>query len=150
MEPFWRTKSLSEMSTEEWESLCDGCAKCCTLRVEDVDDESAQPVIYETRIACRMLDLETCRCRAYENRFEEVPGCLQMTETRALSLEWLPETCGYSRVARGLDLPSWHPLRSGSAKRVHEAGASVMGQLVSEEQVDPSAIELFVVWPEDE
>jgi hypothetical protein len=73
-----------------------------------------------------------------------------MTSARARSLEWLPETCGYSRVARGIDLPEWHPLRSGSADAVHATGASVMGQLVPEGQVDESAIDLFIVWPEDE
>ncbi len=136
------------MSKVEWESLCDGCAKCCALRVEDIDDESEQPVIYETLVACRLLDLKTCRCSNYDNRFDEVPGCLRMTQSRAASLEWLPETCGYGRVARGLDLPEWHPLRSRDPRAVHEAGASVMGQLVSEDEVEASEIENFVVWPE--
>lgn len=148
MEPFWRTKTLDEMSVPEWESLCDGCARCCSLRVEDVDDESDQPVVYETTIACRLLELKTCRCGDYENRFTKVPGCLRMTQARALSLEWLPETCAYSRVARGLELPEWHPLRSGDPGAVHAAGASVMGTMVSEDQVDEEAIELFIVWPE--
>lgn len=147
---FWRTKTLDEMSDEEWESLCDGCGKCCALRVEDVDDDSPQPVLYETRVACRMLDLETCRCRAYERRFEEVPGCLRMTVTRASSLEWLPETCGYSRVARGLDLPEWHPLRSGSSQSVHRAGASAQGLLVGEDDIVAADIEDYIIWPDDE
>lgn len=146
---FWRTKSLDEMSHDEWESLCDGCGKCCALRVADEDDRSAQPIVYETVVACRMLDLESCRCLAYERRFKAVPSCLRMTVARASSLEWLPETCGYSRVARGLDLPEWHPLRSGSAETVHTSGASARGRFVSEEEIVASDIEDYIIWPEE-
>ncbi|MFT6397035.1 MAG: putative cysteine cluster protein YcgN (CxxCxxCC family) [Bradymonadia bacterium] len=136
------------MTESQWESLCDGCAKCCVLRVEDVDDTSPQPIVYETTVACRLLKLKTCRCGDYENRFSKVPGCLRMTQERAMSLEWLPETCGYSRVARGLDLPEWHPLKSGDTAAVHAAGASMMGKMVSEDQVDADALDLFIVWPQ--
>ncbi len=139
--PFWETKTLEQMSPTEWESLCDGCGKCCLLRLEDDEDGT----IYTTRVTCQLLDTDSCRCAGYAQRFQKVPGCLQMTPELARTTTWLPDTCGYVRVARGQALADWHPLVSGTPDSVHSAGASVRGTVVSERDVDPDDIELFIV-----
>ena len=129
--PFWTDTALEDMTPEQWESLCDGCGRCCLLKLEDEDDGST----WTTAIACRLLDGETCRCSEYEHRFQRVPGCLQMTIRTARELTWLPETCAYRRVARGEPLAWWHPLVSGDPRTVHDAGISVRGWTVSEDDV---------------
>lgn len=126
--PFWERKSLREMSREEWESLCDGCGQCCRLKVCDADTGEVRA----TPFACRLLDLHSCRCSDYANRRKKVPSCLQLTPENVVELDWLPETCAYRRLADGLPLPEWHPLKTGDPDSVHRAGASVRGQLVSE------------------
>ena len=129
--PFWKRKTLDEMSVEEWESLCDGCGRCCLIKLEDEDTGE----IVHTRAACRLLNLRTCRCGDYAGRFAKVPDCVSLTPDGARDLAWLPETCAYRLVARGEDLPWWHPLVSGDAETVHEAGISVRGIAVSEKRV---------------
>lgn len=130
--PFWRTKTLAEMTTAEWESLCDGCGQCCLHKLQDVDTDE----IALTDVACRLLDLETCRCTDYANRTVHVPDCVQLTPDNAGELAWMPETCAYRRLASGKSLDWWHPLISGDPETVHHAGISVRGQAVSEDDID--------------
>ncbi len=141
--PFWKNKRLAEMTAGEWEALCDGCGWCCLLKLEDEDTGD----VFYTRVACKLLDLKTCRCMDYEHRAERVPTCLRITPENAGELTWLPETCAYRRVAAGQDLPEWHYLRSGSRLTVHQARASVLGWSVSEIGVDPDCLEDFILLP---
>ena len=104
--PFWKTKSLAEMSAEEWESLCDGCGKCCVLKLEDVDSGD----IYYTDVACKLLDCASARCTDYPNRKASVPDCVVLRPDNLASLFWMPTSCAYRVVFEGGDLPEWHPL----------------------------------------
>lgn len=144
--PFWETKTLEEMTPEEWESLCDGCGRCCLLKF-DLDDD---PNVYTTAVACRLLDPSTCRCSDYANRFERVPACLRMTIRAARELDWLPVTCAYRRVARGEGLAEWHPLVSGDPEAVHEAGVGVRGWTVSEDSVEEQDLIHWVIEASEE
>jgi uncharacterized protein len=142
--PFWKTKSLTEMSEAEWESLCDGCGKCCLHKLQD--EETGR--VHLTVIACRLLDLGACRCNAYAERSTLVPECVRVRPENVLTLA-LPSTCGYRRLAEGRDLPSWHPLVSGDPNSVHVAGKSAHAWAVSESEVDEEDFEDFVVaWTE--
>lgn len=130
--PFWKTKSLNELSHEEWESLCDGCGKCCVLKLEDVDTED----VFYTDVACKMLDCQTGRCRDYVLRKQHVPDCIMLTPQKIEQLAWMPKTCAYRLVYEGQDLPEWHPLKSGSSASVIQAGQSVAGQVFPEGSIE--------------
>ncbi|MEM9221505.1 MAG: YcgN family cysteine cluster protein [Pseudomonadota bacterium] len=146
-EPFWRQKSLDEMTPDEWESLCDGCGRCCLNKLEDWDTGE----IAFTSVACALLDEGTCRCGNYENRTELVPDCVALTPTAVRSLNWLPPSCAYRLVQEGKDLAWWHPLVSGDPHTVHHAGISVLGRTISEDKVDVEEYEAFLVdWLDEE
>jgi len=139
--PFWETKTLEELSTEEWESLCDDCAKCCLHKLEDVDSG----VVYYTNVVCRYLDMDTGLCTDYEHRHELVPDCVFLTPEMVRNVNWLPKSCAYRRIAEGRGLAWWHPLVSGDEKSVRMAGISILGKAISEDKVDLADLEDMVV-----
>ena len=120
-ETFWITKNLEEMNKAEWEALCDGCAACCLIQLEDED--TGERVF--TRLACKLLDVGACRCTDYENRHARVPSCARVTLELLKTADWLPPTCAYRLLYEGKDLYWWHPLVSGDPETVHQAGISV-------------------------
>ena len=143
--PFWRVKPLAQMSDSEWESLCDGCGRCCLVKLEDEDDGK----IYFTDIGCRLLDGDTCRCHDYPNRTARVPDCVRLTAQNLAELNWLPPTCAYRLVANGHDLYWWHPLVSHDPGTVHAAGISVRGRVFADEDALPedALSDHIVAWP---
>jgi uncharacterized cysteine cluster protein YcgN (CxxCxxCC family) len=143
--PFWRRKSLEEMTDSEWESLCDGCGRCCLNKLEE---EGTDRTFY-TDVACRLLDGSACRCRDYAHRLEQVEDCVQLTPQNLKEITWLPPSCAYVLVAEGKDLYWWHPLVSGDPETVHAAGVSVRGRVsASEARVPDEMLEDYIVsWP---
>lgn len=143
---FWLDKSLKDMNEQEWESLCDGCAKCCLHVLQDEDDAS----LAYTSVACRLLNIQTCRCTQYDSRQNLVPDCTQITPETIESYYWLPETCAYRLVFEKKDLPDWHHLKSGGDKtKMHKNRHSVKKTAISEQVVQPDAYEEYIVrWVE--
>ena len=140
--PFWKVKSLASMNRDEWESLCDGCGRCCLhkLRFDETGD------LAYTNVACRLLDLGTSKCGDYANRRTKVPDCINLTPTVLDQIDWLPPSCAYRRLAEGRDLAWWHPLVSGDPNTVHTAGVSVSGRAIDEREAGP--LEHHIVdWP---
>lgn len=139
--PFWKTKTLEELSDAEWESLCDGCGRCCLNKIEDTDTGE----IFLTRVACKLLDIQSCRCSDYHNRQKKVPDCIRIDVEQVRTLSWLPTTCGYRLIEEGKDLPWWHPLVSGDPDTVHTAGISVRSLAKSERNVKPENIRRYLI-----
>jgi uncharacterized protein len=139
-QPFWKTKTLEEMDKAEWESLCDGCGRCCLNKLED---EDTGKFLY-TKAACRLLDLETCRCTDYPNRAKRVPDCVTLTPEVVDGLGWLPESCAYRIIDEGKSLPWWHPLVSGRPETVVEVGISVGGKVYSEKGISTDELWLHM------
>ena len=139
---FWKTVPLDQMTSDEWEALCDGCGKCCLVKLED---EDTAEVAY-TNVACKLLDDATCRCSQYDIRKSIVPSCVVITpETIKDVAYWMPSSCAYRLVFEGYDLPLWHPLVTGDADSTHKADASMIGRTVPEYEVDDDELEDFVV-----
>ena len=141
---FWQTTPLSEMTETQWESLCDGCAKCCLHKLEDEEDGQ----VYYTKVVCRYMD-DNCRCTEYQQRNELVPNCVWLKPDDVEAFHWLPTTCAYRLIYEGKPLPDWHPLVSGDPDSVHAAGISIKGRALSEEYVHPDGYEEHIIhWVE--
>ncbi len=142
--PFWE-KPLEALTRPEWEKLCDGCGRCCLIKLED-DDTGA---IYPTSVACQLLDRESCRCGDYRNRRDHVPDCIRLTLKKLNDIRWLPPTCAYVLRAAGKPLPPWHPLLSGDPDSIHRAGVSVRGRVEADEtEVEIDDLPEFIrLWP---
>lgn len=138
--PFWKRKTLEEMSTEEWESLCDRCGLCCLHKVQYEDS----PKVHFTCVSCKLLNTHTATCSDYENRFKYVDDCIKVTPHVARTCTWLPTTCAYRRLAEGRDLPPWHHLITGSMESVHEADNSVRGYAICETAIDPEDLDDYI------
>lgn len=143
--PFWEQKTLAEMSSDEWESICDGCAKCCLTQLQD--EESEQLVF--TDVACDLLDDQTCQCGDYANRSKRVPSCVTMNaENVEEAAEFAPPTCAYRLLVQGQPLPDWHHLKSGSKDTVHELGQSVRHRVRFQREINEEDIQDYIVeWP---
>lgn len=139
--PFWETTPLGEMTAEQWESLCDGCGRCC---VHKLQNEYSQK-IYFTSVACRLLDSHACCCTRYADRADLVPDCVVLDANSIGDLGWLPDSCAYRRLDEGRGLAEWHPLVSGDPQSVHDAGISVRNRVISEEHVHEDDLENFIV-----
>lgn len=137
----WLSKPLGEMSSTEWESICDGCAKCCLHKLED--DDTGE--VFHTNVACQLLDENSCQCSDYDNRFSKVPDCFKLTPENLGQQSWLPSSCAYRLLYEGKLLPLWHPLVSGDTKSIHAAGMSVRGKVVAEQAVQPGDMEEYII-----
>ena len=138
---FWETKTLAEMTPDEWEALCDGCAKCCLHKIVDGDNNQ----VCFTDVACRLLDLGQCRCKDYTHRFERVNDCVPLTPELVPKLDWLPKSCAYRCIEEGRGLAWWHPLISGDRGSVHKSGISIQNKAVRETDVDMQHLEDRIV-----
>jgi uncharacterized protein len=138
---FWRAKTLAQMTTAEFESLCDGCGKCCLHKLENEDNGD----VFYTKVACRFLDHDTCKCQTYSDRQQQVPDCVVLQPETVKTTYWLPETCAYRLIDEGIPLFDWHPLVSGDPNSVHKAGMSVAGQVVHENNVDLNDLEDYII-----
>ena len=142
-EPFWKTKKLEEMSPKEWESLCDGCAKCCLVKLEDEETKE----LFFTNLHCKLLDGSTCQCSDYANRKKYVPICVKLTPKIVAEVDWLPDSCAYRLVHEGKDLYPWHHLVCGDREEIHRQGWSCQNKTVTEEGVsDDDAMDYVINW----
>jgi uncharacterized protein len=143
-QPFWEKKPLSAFSREEWEATCDGCAKCCLVKLEDETDGT----VYFTDVHCFLLEPESCRCGDYANRTVRVPTCIRLEPGRLDEVFWMPTSCSYRRLAEGRGLAAWHHLLTGDPAAIHRAGASIRGRAVPETEVAQDDLEdRLVGWP---
>ena len=140
MAPFWQTRPLAAMTTEQWESLCDHCGRCCLVKLEDEDTGD----IFTTRVVCAQYDIDCGRCGDYAHRFEKVADCIDLTPENVGAIPWLPETCAYRRLHEGRDLPDWHPLVTGDPDSTRKAGMAIAEEVVREDLVDIDDLPRFI------
>ena len=143
--PFWQTVPLAEIDDGQWEALCDGCAKCCLVKLQDEDTDE----IVFTDIVCNLLDGESCRCTHYTERTKLVPDCVKLTKDNLDKIDFMPPSCAYRLLHEGQDLPDWHPLVSGTPDSVVAAGMSVKGRVTPEIMFEGDAEDRVVDWPLD-
>lgn len=143
--PFWQTVPLAEMDDAQWEALCDGCAKCCLVKLQDEDTDE----IVFTDIVCNLLDQGNCRCTHYAERTKLVPDCVKLTKDNLDKIDFMPPSCAYRLLHEGHDLPDWHPLVSGTHDSVVAAGMSVKGRVTPEIMFEGEAEDRVVDWPLD-
>jgi len=143
---FWELP-LNTLSQDEWERLCDGCGRCCLLKIEeDEPGDDGKPVVHFTRVSCRYLNRSSGRCSVYRRRQKKVPDCVTMTmESLPAALHWIPSTCAYKLRYQGQPLPSWHPLLTGSDEAMRKAGIGVTGRIISEDDVHDDGLEEQIV-----
>ena len=145
--PFWTDTKLADMTEAQWESLCDGCGKCCLIRLEDEDTGN----IHTTDVHCKLFDSGSCRCSNYAERKAHVPDCVKLTPETLGELTWLPMTCAYRLVQEGQPLFDWHPLVTGDPDSAHKAGMSVRNQTVPEGKVKVRhLVRRIKIWPGEE
>ena len=142
LQPWWESTALADMDDSQWESLCDGCAKCCLVKLEDYD--SAE--IYYTNVSCQLLDTESCRCSNYSGRHLLVDDCIKLDRHNVTTLQWLPKSCSYRLLAEGKPLPDWHHLRTGDRDMIHSYGASLRGRVISELDVKDDIEDHIIKW----
>jgi uncharacterized cysteine cluster protein YcgN (CxxCxxCC family) len=159
--PFWQSKTLAQMNRDEWESLCDGCAKCCLNKfIDDEDTDAASELlptdhieegeqIYYSNIACYLLNDKTCQCSKYQQRTTLVPDCVRLTQENIDAVFFMPPSCTYRRLQEGRGMPAWHPLlHKGKKSAMHKAGMSVRGKIVKDNEVSIEKFEDHIVtWP---
>ncbi|MFT2111584.1 YcgN family cysteine cluster protein [Marinomonas sp. 2405UD68-3] len=140
-EPFWKTTKLEDMTSDEWESICDGCGKCCLQKIEDTDTQE----IFFTRLSCAQLNIKTCQCSVYSTRQEVVPNCITLTPDSIDQFKWLPDSCSYRVLQSTGELPNWHPLIVGSQKEMVLQGLTVTKYAENETTVDEEDWDLHVI-----
>lgn len=142
MQEFWKHKRLEQMTQQEWESLCDGCALCCLHKLEDEDTDE----VYYTDVYCQYLNKSDCHCSVYAKRSSLVPQCVWLDAKSAQQFQWLPETCAYRLLANKQPLYDWHPLISGSKDSVHQAGISMRHKGgIADNQISPDQWESRII-----
>ncbi len=142
---FWEEKTLKEMSEEEFEALCDNCGRCCLIKLEDEDSNE----IFPSDVHCKLFSPKNCLCTDYDNREKIVPDCVKLNADNISSLNWIPTSCAYRRIAENRGLASWHPLISGDKETVVKAGISVKGLTISEKEIKPEDwVDHITEWPE--
>ncbi|SFB81666.1 hypothetical protein SAMN05660443_0312 [Marinospirillum celere] len=133
-EKFW-TLPLQELTSAEWEALCDGCGRCCLHKLQDEEDDR----VYYTDVACRLFDPASCQCSNYALRLKQVPDCMSIRDEGEEVFQFLPSSCAYRLRYEGEPLPFWHPLVSKNDQAMRLAGISVQQRVVCETSLDADA-----------
>ncbi len=141
-EKFWEKYPLDDLTTPEWEALCDGCGKCCLLKLEDEDTAEVK----YTNIACRLFDDQSCTCTNYPLRKQLVAGCVVLSpENIERNAYWMPKTCAYRLRFEGQDLPNWHPLIAGNKDAMHNDAHSMHNRTIAEFEVSDDDLEDYII-----